>query len=140
MAETISALRRIRLKRSDLLCSHSAFQPRSAKTLGTRPCPRSPRTPSTTLTRSASTTGSQWPKLDAPEHAARPRGRHRGPEHSGDVRWLVGVQDLYGERLPRWTLPAVARLLAVVAQLHRVGRVAHGTLRASRCILLRHKT
>src|SRR5919112_4597040 len=57
MVEIKHALMRTRRKRLVLLCSHSAFQPRSAKTLGTRPCFRSPRTPSTALRRSASSAG-----------------------------------------------------------------------------------
>src|SRR5918998_1143717 len=59
----------------------------------------------------------------AAERAARSRGRRRCTEHGGEVGSLVGVQDLDGRLLPRRALPGVARLFAVVAQLHRVGRV-----------------
>src|SRR5215204_6282048 len=58
-AEIRTTPTRVRRKSLVLLCSHSAFHPRSAKTLGTRPCSRSAKTPSTTLTRSASIRGSQ---------------------------------------------------------------------------------
>src|ERR671913_2566754 len=54
---------------------------------------------------------------EAAECSARSRGRGRCPEHGGDVRSLVGMQDLDGERLLLRTLPAISRLFAVVAML-----------------------
>src|SRR3712207_3150968 len=62
-------------------------------------------------------------KGGAADHAAQSRGRRRCPEYRGDVWSLVGMQDLDRDRLLRRTLPAVARMFAIVAILHRVGRV-----------------
>src|SRR3712207_873641 len=62
-------------------------------------------------------------KSDAADRAARSRGWRRCPEYGGEVWSLVGMQDLdRGRLLPR-TLPAVARVCAIGAILHRVGRV-----------------
>src|SRR3712207_968238 len=66
------------------------------------------------------------PKTEAADRAAEPQGRRRRPEYGGDVRSLVGMQDLDGDRLLRRTLPAVTRVFAVVAVLHRGGRVVLG--------------
>src|ERR671911_2047423 len=62
-------------------------------------------------------------KGDAADHAAQARRRRRCPEYRGDVWSLDGMQDLNSDRLLRRTLPAVARVFAIVAILHRVGRV-----------------
>src|ERR671911_1840770 len=62
-------------------------------------------------------------KSDTADHAAQSRGRRRCPEYRGDVWSLDGMQDLNSDRLLRRTLPAVARVFAIVAIFHRVGRV-----------------
>src|SRR5918997_4109345 len=63
------------------------------------------------------------PKCEATDRAAQSRGRRRCSEYGGDVWSLDGMQDLGSDRLLRRPLPAVARVFAIVAMLHRVGRV-----------------
>src|SRR5215203_5463280 len=63
------------------------------------------------------------PKGEAAEHAAQSRRRRRCSECGGDVGPLDGMQDFGSDRLLWRTLPAVTRVCAIVAMLHRVSRV-----------------